>query len=161
AWVVAPDPSGVWGLGPTFNEDRCIHCHINHGRAATIDLSGEAVLGMLLKLSVPGKGPHGGPNPHPVYGDQLQNRGIADRVPAEGRAIVTYETVDVVLGDGTRIELRRPGVRLADLQFGEVGPDVMMSLRASPPMIGLGLLEAVPEETLLAIAEAQAKEGVS
>ena len=33
AWVVAPDPGGVWGLGPTFNEDRCIHCHINNGRA--------------------------------------------------------------------------------------------------------------------------------
>ena len=34
AWVVAPDPSGVWGLGPTFNEDRCAHCHENNGRAA-------------------------------------------------------------------------------------------------------------------------------
>ena len=31
AWVVAPDPSGVWGLGPTFNEDRCAHCHVNNG----------------------------------------------------------------------------------------------------------------------------------
>jgi hypothetical protein len=34
AWVLAPDPSGVWGLGPTFNEDRCAHCHVNNGRAA-------------------------------------------------------------------------------------------------------------------------------
>ncbi len=33
AWVVAPDPGGVWGLGPTFNEDRCAHCHLNNGRA--------------------------------------------------------------------------------------------------------------------------------
>jgi CxxC motif-containing protein (DUF1111 family) len=23
AWVFAPEPGGVWGLGPTFNEDRC------------------------------------------------------------------------------------------------------------------------------------------
>jgi CxxC motif-containing protein (DUF1111 family) len=161
AWVVAPDPSGVWGLGPTFNEDRCIHCHINHGRAATVDLSGEAMLGMLLKLSIPGTDAHGGPNPHPVYGDQLQNRGIAGRVPAEGRAMVSYETVDVVLDDGTTVPLRRPVVTLVDLQFGAAGPGVMMSLRASPPMIGLGLLEAVPEETLLAIARDQARQGVS
>jgi CxxC motif-containing protein (DUF1111 family) len=161
AWVVAPDPSGVWGLGPTFNEDRCIHCHINHGRAATVDLSGEAMLGMLLKLSIPGTDAHGGPNPHSVYGDQLQNRGIAGRVPAEGRAMVSYETVDVVLDDGTAVPLRRPVVTLADLQFGAAGPGVMMSLRASPPMIGLGLLEAVPEETLLAIARDQAQLGVS
>ena len=34
AWVVAPEPGGVWGLGPTFNEDRCAHCHANNGRAA-------------------------------------------------------------------------------------------------------------------------------
>src|SRR5262245_22730538 len=33
AWVVAPQPGGVWGLGPTFNEDRCAHCHANNGRA--------------------------------------------------------------------------------------------------------------------------------
>jgi CxxC motif-containing protein (DUF1111 family) len=161
AWVVAPDPSGVWGLGPTFNEDRCVHCHIGNGRAATVDLSGEAVLGMLVKLSIPGTDAHGGPNPHPVYGDQLQNRGIAGRVPAEGRAIVSYETVEVVLGDGNRVALRQPRVRLDILQFGDPGPALMTSLRASPPMIGLGLLEAVPEETLLAIARDQARQGVS
>ena len=34
AWVVAPEPGGVWGLVPTFNEDRCSACHKNNGRAA-------------------------------------------------------------------------------------------------------------------------------
>ena len=161
AWVVAPDPAGVWGLGPTFNEDRCVHCHINNGRAGAPDDTGEAMLGMLVKLSVPGRDAHGGPNPHPVYGDQLQNRGIADRVPAEGRALVTYEMVEARFADGTRVELRRPRVRLADLRFESTGADLMLSLRISPPMIGLGLLEAVPEGQLLAIADAQPQRGVS
>lgn len=161
AWVVAPDPAGVWGLGPTFNEDRCAHCHINNGRAGAPDDTGEAMLGMLLKLSIPGRDGHGGPMPHPVYGEQLQNRGIAERVPAEGRAIVTYESVQARFADGSKMELRRPRVHLADLQFGDEGAGLMVSLRISPPMIGLGLLEAVPEEQLLAIAGAQAQRGVS
>jgi CxxC motif-containing protein (DUF1111 family) len=161
AWVVAPDPTGVWGLGPTFNEDRCVHCHINNGRAGAPDATGEAMLGMLLKLSVPGRDEHGGPKPHPIYGDQLQNRGIAQRVPAEGRAIVEYDIHEERFADGPKVELRRPRVQLADLQFGDAGADTLLSLRISPPMIGLGLLEAVPEEQLLAIAEAQPRRGVS
>src|SRR5689334_7817271 len=36
AWVLAP-ARGVWGLGPTFNEDRCARCHANNGRAAAPD----------------------------------------------------------------------------------------------------------------------------
>ncbi|MEO8008344.1 MAG: di-heme oxidoredictase family protein, partial [Betaproteobacteria bacterium] len=84
AWVVAPEPGGVWGLGPTFNEDRCAHCHENNGRAKAPENGEEAVRGMLVRLSIPGQSKEGGPNPHPAYGDQLQNRGIAGRVPAEG-----------------------------------------------------------------------------
>ena len=95
AWVVAPDPSGVWGLGPTFNEDRCAHCHENNGRARAPAQRQEAVRGMLVRLSLPGQGPHGEPRPHPAYGDQLQNRGIPGRVPAEGQAIFSYTRREV------------------------------------------------------------------
>ena len=83
--MVAPDPSGVWGLGPTFNEDRCAHCHVNNGRAKAAEDGHEAERGLLVRLSDPGQTKEGAPNPHPVYGDQLQNRGIHDRVPAEGK----------------------------------------------------------------------------
>ncbi len=39
----------------------------------------------------------------------------------------------------------------------------MISPRVAPPMIGLGLLEAVPEEQILALAnpEAENKDGIS
>ena len=160
AWVVAPQPGGVWGLGPTFNEDRCAHCHANNGRAGAPDNGQAAELGMLVRLSIPGVAPQGGPNPHPAYGDQLQNRGIPDRVPAEGSAIFTYATREVSFADGERVTLRVPSIELKDLRFGELGSDTMISPRIAPAVVGMGLLEAVPEETILALAKDEEKAGV-
>jgi CxxC motif-containing protein (DUF1111 family) len=161
AWVVAPEPGGVWGLGPTFNEDRCAHCHENNGRAKAPADRGEAVRGLLVRLSVPGRDAHSGPLPHPAYGDQLQNRGIADRVPAEGQVVVNYQPREVRMGDGEIVALRKPVLEFRALQFGELGPSVLTSPRIAPAMVGLGLLEAVPEETILALAKEQPKLGVN
>jgi CxxC motif-containing protein (DUF1111 family) len=160
AWVVAPDPSGVWGLGPTFNEDRCAHCHENNGRARAPAQGQEAVRGMLVRLSLPGQGPHGEPRPHPAYGDQLQNRGIPGRVPAEGRAIFSYTEREISFSDGESVTLRVAKIEFEGLQFGELGADIMISPRIAPAMVGLGLLEAVPEQSILAIAKEQEKLGV-
>jgi CxxC motif-containing protein (DUF1111 family) len=161
AWVVAPDPSGVWGLGPTFNEDRCVHCHEHNGRARAPDEGQAAARGMLVRLSIPGATREGAPLPHPVYGDQLQNRGIQDRVPAEGQAITRYTPHVVSYADGETVTLRRPRVELAMLAFGDLGSEALASARIAPAMVGLGLLEAVPEETILRIAREQEKLGVS
>jgi len=160
AWVVAPQGGGVWGLGPTFNEDRCAHCHANNGRAKAPDNGHEAELGMLVRLSIPGETQQGGPNPHPAYGDQLQNRGIPGRVPAEGRAIFNYATREISFADGERVNLRVASIEFKDLQFGELGPDTMISPRIAPAVVGMGLLEAVPEETILALAKEEEKLGV-
>src|SRR5882672_7235660 len=80
-WVVAPSILGLWGRGPISNAEACTDCHDNGGRGhAPADVT-EPMRSMLVRLSIPGAGPHGGPNPHPVYGDQLQNEGILGRVP--------------------------------------------------------------------------------
>ena len=160
AWVVAPEPGGVWGLGPTFNEDRCAHCHANNGRAKAPENGEEAVRGMLVRLSIPGQTKEGGPNPHATYGDQLQNRGIPGRVPAEGQALINYQARELSMADGEKVVLRVPKIRFAALQFGELGNEIMISPRIAPAMVGLGLLEAVPEESILAIAAEQQKFGV-
>jgi len=160
AWVVAPEPNGVWGLGPTFNEDRCAHCHVNNGRAKAPENGQEAQLGLLVRLSIPGQGAEGGPNPHAAYGDQLQNRGIPGRVPEEGHAIVTYQTREVSLAGGEKINLRVPTIQFKDLHFGELAKDTMISPRIAPAMVGMGLLEAVPEEMIVAIAKQQEGLGV-
>jgi len=156
AWVLAP-ARGVWGLGPTFNEDRCAHCHVNNGRALAPAEGQQVQHGMLVRLSIPGRTKEGGPLPHPSYGDQLQNRGIEDRVPAEGQAIVRYREKKVVFADGEEKILRFPTIEMRDLQFGDLGPQTMMSVRIAQQLVGLGLLEAVPESLMLAIARSQAK----
>ena len=161
AWVVAPDPGGVWGLGPTFNEDRCVHCHDRNGRAGSPVEGRFAERGLLVRLSVPGVAPDGGPQPHPAYGEQLQNRGVSGRVPAEGKAVIRYEQRTVTFANGEPVVLRRPVLELRDLQFGELGGEVMTSLRVAPAMVGLGLLEAVPESVILDIARRQTAQGVS
>jgi CxxC motif-containing protein (DUF1111 family) len=161
AWVVAPDPSGVWGLGPTFNEDRCAHCHESNGRARAPADGEPAQRGMLVRLSIPGKSPEGGPIPHPVYGDQLQNRGVPERVPEEGQAVFSYQARQVAFADGEIVTLRVPRVRFVGLRFGELGDDILFSPRIAPAMVGLGLLEAVPEEAILRMAKEQEALGVA
>jgi len=160
-WVLAPDPSGVWGLGPTFNEDRCAHCHAANGRSAAVADGGDAVRGPLVRLSLAGNGEHGEPLPHPVYGDQLQNRGIEGRVPPEGRVVVNYHEREVELADGEHVKLRVPEIEFRDLQFGNIDDATMKSLRVAPQLVGLGLLEGIPEETILGFVQQQAARGIS
>lgn len=160
-WSLRNEIDGVWGLGPTFNENSCAQCHPKLGRSAAPAHGQEALRGMVLRLSVPGFGERGAPKPHPSYGDQLQNRSISARVPREGRAIVSYDERDVRLPDGQTVSLRSPRIEFKDLQFGPLGDDVMVSARAAPALFGLGLLEAVPESTILALAKRQAKLGLN
>jgi CxxC motif-containing protein (DUF1111 family) len=49
--------------------------------------------------------------------------------------------------------LRVPGYSIVDLGYGPLAPGTMISPRVAPPMIGLGLLEAVPDEEILANAD--------
>ncbi len=160
-WVLAPDPSGVWGLGPTFNEDRCVHCHVENGRSAAVPDGGEAVRGPLVRLSLEGLGEHGEPLPHPAYGDQLQNRGIEGRVPPEGRAVVNYREREMKFADGEIVKLREPEIEFRDLQFGDIDAATMRSLRVAPQLVGLGLLEGITEETILGFARQQPAQGIS
>ncbi|MBZ1530417.1 hypothetical protein J3323_11250, partial [Leuconostoc mesenteroides] len=52
--------------------------------------------------------------------------------------------------DGHQVELRRPTLQITQLGYGPLHPDTRFSARVAPPMIGLGLLEAIPEADLLA-----------
>jgi CxxC motif-containing protein (DUF1111 family) len=157
-WSLRNEIDGVWGLGPTFNEMACPQCHQKGGRSAAPGDGHEAQHGMVIRLSVPGRAPEGGPLPHPNYGDQLQNRGIAQRVPREGQAFVSYRKREVNFVDGETISLRQPQIMLTNLQFGELRDDTMISARSAPMLFGLGLLEAVPERAILALAQRQQHE---
>jgi CxxC motif-containing protein (DUF1111 family) len=107
---------------------------------------------MLVRLSLPGTDAHGGPRPHPAYGDQLNDAAVPG-VPPEGRARVSWEYHAERLADGEIVELRRPRITFTDLAFGALGPDILISPRIAPPIIGAGFLEAVPEQTVLALSK--------
>ncbi|MBX3259640.1 MAG: thiol oxidoreductase [Labilithrix sp.] len=158
-WVTAPASVADFdGLGPLFNATSCSGCHFKDGRGRPPEEPDEALLSMLVRLSVPGRADDGGPMPHPVYGEQLQENGILG-VPYEGTTRITYVEETGAYADGTTYSLRRPSYRIEDLGYGPLASDVMLSPRTAPFVIGLGLLEAIPEEALLANADPDDRDG--
>ncbi|MBX3222542.1 MAG: thiol oxidoreductase [Labilithrix sp.] len=158
-WVTAPASVADFdGLGPLFNATNCSACHFKDGRGRPPEKPDEKLLSMLVRLSVPGVSAQGGPMPEPAYGEQLQENGILG-VPAEGTTRVTYVEEAGAFADGATYSLRRPSYRIEELGYGPLAPDVMMSPRTAPFMIGLGLLEAIPEETILALADPDDRDG--
>jgi CxxC motif-containing protein (DUF1111 family) len=170
-WVQFPSLGGDWGLGPTFITDRCTGCHVRGGRGDVPRFPDEAPVALLIRISIPGEGAHGAPKPHPNYGDQIQNQGLmgqgrdatflGERVPQEADVFIDWEEHSVTLADGEVVELRKPKLRWVKLWFGPLGEDVMTSLRLAQPVFGLGLLEAVPEDTVLELAKKQQAQGVN
>ena len=157
-WVVAGNSTtGRDGLGPTFNARSCSTCHRKDGRGRP-PAPGEAFTSMLLRLSVPGVDPHGGPQGAGPYGDQLQSQAI-DGVPVEGLPRVTYVERPGSFADGTPYSLRVPTYTIDAPALGPLPDDLLVSPRVAPAMIGMGLLEAIPEADLRALADPDDSDG--
>jgi CxxC motif-containing protein (DUF1111 family) len=153
-WVTAPaTPQGNDGLGPTFNALSCSGCHPNNGRGAPPATGDEPFLALLMRLSIDGADAHGGPNPDPAYGDQLETQAILG-VPAEGTPHVTYTEQPGTYGDGEAYSLRAPAYSVDGLAFGPFAAGERFSPRVAPELVGAGLLQAIPEETVRALAAA-------
>jgi CxxC motif-containing protein (DUF1111 family) len=166
-WAFFWFENAEFGRGPTSNAQSCGSCHANNGRGLTtgtppgvdglardhhITVPFEPAQNLVVRISVAGDGLHGGPKPHPDYGDQLQVFGVKGVLPAEGTFRIEWVEQSIALADGEAVQLRRPVVKLADLAWGPLGDDAMLALRLAPPLIGLGLLEAIPEETIVELA---------
>jgi len=165
-WVVFPLLGGDWGLGPTFLATSCIGCHVQAGRGRTFDNPNVIAFQQLLRLSIPGEGSDGGPNPHPNYGDQLQvfgvNVGLKENLkPGEAELYIDWIAEPVTLSDGEKVELRKPKVRIEKPNFGAIDESVMTSLRNTQVVFGMGYLEAVTEEDILALAKLQQSQGLN
>lgn len=158
-WVVPFHIGGHWGRGPLSNGETCIDCHAAGGRGRAPDSMDTSLQSMLVRLSVPGADEFGGPPPHPAYGLQLQETGVLGKVPHEGHARVSYTESTVELAGGEHIVLRTPRVEIHSLNYGPLGKDTLISARVAPAVFGLGLLEAVAEDTLAEIAATQRARG--
>ncbi len=166
-WVSSPSSTTASdGLGPLFNARSCQRCHLKDGRGHPPAL-GEVAESMFLRLSVPPRteaekqlraAHRVAVIPEPTYGGQLQNFALQG-MDGEGEMTIAYTPVPVTLADGTVIELRKPHYGVANLKYGPMHPDVMLSPRVAPPMLGLGLLEAIPAGAVLANADADDRDG--
>jgi CxxC motif-containing protein (DUF1111 family) len=166
-WVSAPASTrSSDGLGPLYNARGCQSCHMRDGRGRPPE-PGEAASSLLMRLSVPPgdateravlatrRMPAIG---DPVYGLQLQTFGIQGH-PAEGRVLPEWTEFEVPLEGGEVVRLRRPAWRIEDPGYGPFAPGLMISPRIAPPMIGLGLLEAIPAADIQAGADPEVRDG--
>jgi len=169
-WVSAPSSTEASdGLGPLFNSRGCQNCHLKDGRGhppLSSDVPDDTG-SMLIRLSVPPKtdadkamlAAHKANSiPDPVYGGQLQDFAIQG-FEAEGKAKIDYEEKPIPLAGGETVSLRAPKYEIVDLAYGPMSPGIMISPRVAPQMIGLGLLDAVPEEQVLAHADPDDADG--
>ncbi len=131
------------GLGPLFNSNSCINCHVSDGRG-----QGGTNEAMLFRISSEGENEFGGPKPISTYGTQLQNKAIVGYQP-EGNVTINYSEIEGTYPDGTSYSLRNPDYILN----GNLGNDVLLSPRVAPSVFGLGLLEAVSDENIIAMSD--------
>ena len=156
-WVIAPASTDSRdGLGALFNVAACQSCHVKDGRGHAPMTSDDDADSLLIRLAMPATTDEQRQQlqnsliekvVHPMYGGQLQDRGIQG-VPAEARIAVQWTDKPVTFADGHIEKLRAPTFNLTKPGYGAFDDDLMVSPRVALPMIGLGLLEQIPDEAI-------------
>jgi len=139
-WVTGPSSTKANdGLGPLFNARSCLSCHQGLDRMPLVlGADGEVASPQhVVRLS----DANGAPDP--VYGRQFQTSAVPGHRP-EGR----------VMFDGSR-------VRLSSLGHGPMADTTRAGARDAPMMRGLGLLDDVPDEAILALEDPDDRNGDS
>ena len=138
------------GLGPVFNQNSCESCHVSNGRSP-FPASANDTRGLLVRLSLAGAGAHGEPLKVPNYGGQLQTQANFGKQP---EAHLSWQEVESIknYADGSNLKLRHFDFLFENL-YAPFANNVLTSPRMASPMIGLGLLEAVREVDILALAD--------
>ncbi|PPS44809.1 di-heme oxidoredictase family protein [Chroococcidiopsis sp. TS-821] len=173
-FVTPPAPVNA-GLGPLFNNASCAGCHIRDGRGMPV--KGQ----MLVRVSLPfgHSTPHeeqetifeshpeasvtlGNAPPVPGIGTQIQDQAIYGHQP-EAEVEISWQMSSGQYADGTTYELRSPVAQITLANGNPLPPEVLTSLRIPTPVFGRGLLEAIADETILALADPEDsnKDGIS
>jgi len=170
-WVPAPSSTQASdGLGPFYNARSCEACHKADGRGHPPEGRADAT-SMFLRLARNARteadqqalAAHLGLNlPDPIYGKQLQDKAIAG-LAAEGQMTISYREQPFAFSDGTVVSLRRPTYAAAQLRYGPLDAHTTLSARIAPAMIGLGLIEAIADTDIAALADPDDgdKDGIS
>lgn len=166
-WVSAPSSTQASdGLGPLFNARACQSCHLKDGRGHPPESEADST-SMFLRLARPARTDQEREAiadfrklnfPDAVYGEQLQDLAVPG-LKSEGRMKISYTEVPVTLAGGETVRLRKPSYSVTDLGYGPIEGDVTLSPRVAPPMIGMGLIQAIHESDILAKADPDDKDG--
>lgn len=150
-WVSSPaSTTSRDGLGPIFNARACSACHLRDGRGKPNIQSNGGSEGLLIRLST-GNSNIFGPIEHPIYGDQLQtasNLGINKEADVK----ITYSYIEGKFADGTKYQLRKPNYSIINNNYGSL-IGVKTSPRVGQQLIGLGFIDALSENSIIANAD--------
>ncbi len=156
-WVIAPASTDSRdGIGALFNVAACQSCHVKDGRGHAPMTSEDDADSLLIRLAMPATTDEQRQQlqqsmiekvAHPMYGGQLQDRAIQG-VPAEARIAVQWTDKPVTFADGHIETLRQPTFKLTNPGYGAFDDELMVSPRIALPMIGLGLLDQIPEAAI-------------
>jgi CxxC motif-containing protein (DUF1111 family) len=154
SFVSAPAPVHS-GLGPIFNNVSCASCHHNDGKGTPT--AGFNNSSLLIRVSLPGEDATGAPLSIPGFGFQLQDQAVFSSKP-EAHVNITYSDLPVTYPDGSTVVLRKPTYTLTE-PYMSLPAIYNISPRMAPPVFGLGLLENIPESTILSFADENDKDG--
>lgn len=162
-WVAAPAATTARdGLGPLFNANTCNSCHVDNNAATILSNSGEPLRGLVAKLSQPSQ--HDLKKQHqlavvdPNYGGQIAVNAVAG-VAAEAQLALKIKKKPVSFNDGSTLALSSFEPYLNSLAYGPLHPDTYISLRQAPALVGLGLIEKIPDEKIIAQADPEDSNG--
>jgi len=154
-WVIAPSSTRDRdGLGPLFITRSCVTCHHDGGRGPMSQAGIHQPISLLMRL--------GSTLPKvnavdPNYGGQIQPRAVnlihsrVKKQPSgEAWLDLQYQTIEGTFADGQPYQLRKPSYQLTKMAYGELAPNIGLSPRYAPSIYGMGLLDAIDEQDLLA-----------
>ena len=160
-WVSSPSSTlASDGLGPLYNARSCQRCHVKDGRGHPPEVDDTNSISMFLRVSIPSTDKdrmaqiegYIASLPDPTYGTQLQDFAVQGHA-AEYTLDVTYKDEKIALSEGETANLRHPTYEADNLVYGPLHRGAMLSPRVAPQMIGLGLLEAIPADDIMALTD--------
>jgi CxxC motif-containing protein (DUF1111 family) len=133
--------NGLAILGPHFVNDSCGSCHIRAGRGSLIIGQQGSLSSMVVKVGLR-RGTAG--RAVPGVGEQLQEHSAVG--PRRYKITLSWKHFEGMYPDGTPYTLRRPKLSFSIPKYRP--SSIVSSLRMTPPLVGMGLLEAIPVERL-------------
>lgn len=131
-WISQPSSLvGGGGVGPLYDARACDSCHLGGGPGRVAeDALGQ---GMVVRI---GRGDAKG---DPVYGTQIQALALSGYEP-EANVAFHWDSAD----------RHAPKIDFAQMNYGPLGEGSHAALRRAPSLFGIGLLEAIPDQEIVA-----------